>query len=242
MNLTPRQAEILKAIIEEHISSAQPIASVELVIKRGLAVSGATVRNVMAELVRRGYLRMMHVSSGRTPTDRAYRYYVNDLMIEEAVSVIEEMALKQKVWENRYEALKLVRSAAEALSEVTNYLAFGLTTDGYIHYAGASKILDIPEFYEIDVTKSVLKLVDDYRTMREIIQNSCDGRTISVLIGREIGLDNMEPVSMIFGSAHIYGNECYIGLIAPARTKYYKDIPLVRHMIKLLDEVGESDG
>ena len=116
MVLTRRQADILKAIIEEYMESAQPIASVELVAKRHLTLSGATVRNVMADLVRNGFLEMMHVSSGRTPTDRAYRFYINDLMEEEPISVLQEMTLKQKIWDNRDETQTLLRSAAEALS------------------------------------------------------------------------------------------------------------------------------
>lgn len=235
MNLTDRQAQILKAIIEEHIATAQPIASVELVVKRGLPVSGATVRNIMADLVRNGFLRMGHVSSGRTPTDRAYRYYVNDLMQEDGVSVLEEMSLKQKVWESRYEEFKLIRSAVQALSEVTDYMAFGISGDGFAHFAGASKVFEIPEFYEIDVTKAVFKLIDDFNLIKSVLEQNTYG-DINVLIGREIGLANMEPISIIFGRTRIGQREYYLGLITPARNKYDKNIPLVRHMIKLLIE------
>ena len=103
MPLTTRQNEILKAIIEEHIECAQPIASIELVKKRGLRVCGATVRNIMSDLVKLGYLKMVHVSSGRTPTDRAYRHYISELMSEDELSVLEEVAIKQKIMSERYE-------------------------------------------------------------------------------------------------------------------------------------------
>lgn len=239
MNLTHRQAEILKAIIEEYIESAQPIASVELVQKRNIPLSGATVRNIMADLVRNGFLEMMHVSSGRTPTDRAYRFYINDLMEEEPISVLEEMTLKQKIWDNRIETQNLLRSAAEALSEITGYLAFSVSKDGYYHFTGASKMLDLPEFYEINVMKAVLKLMDDYDLIRSVLEkNYYENADVTVLIGKEIGLANMEPISLIFGKAHINRTEAFIGILTPARTKYYKDIPLIKQLTNILEDMN----
>ena len=239
MNLTHRQAEILKAIIEEYMESAQPIASVELVHKRNIPLSGATVRNIMADLVRTGFLEMMHVSSGRTPTDRAYRFYISDLMEEEPISVLEEMTLKQKIWDNRIETQNLLRSAAEALSDITGYLAFTVSKDGFYHFVGASKILELPEFYEINVMKAVLKLMDDYELIRSVLENNYfEGTDVSVLIGKEIGLANMEPICLIFGKAHVNKTEAFIGILAPARTRYYKDIPLIKQLTNILENLN----
>jgi transcriptional regulator of heat shock response len=239
MDLTRRQAEILKAIIEEYMDSAQPIASVELVAKRKIPLSGATVRNIMADLVRNGFLEMMHVSSGRTPTDRAYRFYINDLMEEEPISVLEEMTLKQKIWDNREEIHQLIRSAAEVLSEVTGYMSFTITDQGYYYFVGASKMLELPEFYEIKVTKAVLKLMDDYELIKSVLdRNYYENSEVSVLIGKEIGLANMDPICLIFGRAMINKTNVYIGMLAPARTKYNKDIPLIKQLTRILDELN----
>jgi transcriptional regulator of heat shock response len=239
MVLTRRQAEILKAIIEEYMESATPIASVELVEKRNIPLSGATVRNVMADLVRNGFLEMLHVSSGRTPTDRAYRFYINDLMEEEPISVLQEMTLKQKIWDSREQTHNLLRSAAEALSELTGYLAFAITNNGYYYFIGASKMLELPEFYEINVMRSVLKLMDDYELVKSVLErNYYEGADVTVLIGKEIGLANMEPICLIFSKTTINKVDAYIGIIAPARTKYNKDIPLIKQLTKILDELN----
>lgn len=239
MTLTRRQAEILKAIIEEYMESAQPIASVELVEKRNIPLSGATVRNVMADLVRNGFLEMLHVSSGRTPTERAYRFYINDLMEEEPISVLEEMTLKQRIWDSREETQTLLRSAAEALSELTGSLSFAITDNGYYYFVGASKMLDLPEFFEIDVMRAVLKLMDDYDLIKSVLErNYYENSDISVLIGKEIGLANMEPISLIFGKANIKNTSAFVGILAPARTKYNKDIPLIKQLTRILDELN----
>jgi transcriptional regulator of heat shock response len=241
MILTSRQADILKAIIEEYMESAVPIASVELVERRQIPLSGATVRNVMADLVKNGFLSMVHVSSGRTPTYLAYRYYVDDLMQEEPVSLIEEVAIKNKINDNRKENFALLKNAVSALCESTNYLAFGLTEDGFTAFSGSSKVLNLPEFYEIDVAKAVFTLIDDGDKLIEIVRNHQMDDDVSVIIGDEIGLPNMQNVSIIFSKTKLNSVNCYLGLIAPARTKYYKDIPLVRYLAETIENISKSD-
>ena len=240
MNLTTRQSEILKAIIEDYIESAQPVASIELVERRNLKISGATVRNIMADLVRKGYLQMLHVSSGRVPSELAYRYYISELMDERDVSVLDELSIKQKVWNDRYELERLLCNISNALSETTSSLAFAMTTDGFASYAGTSHLLDMPEFYEIDVAKSVFKLIDDYQLSLSIYEKTAKPNMVTVLIGREIGLANMEPVSIVVTNCNIENKTCYIGVIGPSRTDYCKLIPLIRHVAELVDEINET--
>jgi len=240
MNLTPRQSEILKAIIEEYISNAQPVGSTELVERRHLPISGATVRNIMATLVKEGYLDMPHVSSGRVPSDRAYRYYVAELMEEDQVSVLEEISLKQKIWNQRYEIERLLRNTAESLSEVTDSLAFATTDDGYATYTGTSRVFDKPEFFEINVTKSVFRFVDDYELLTSVVNNYVSADDVTVLIGQEIGLANMDPICIIAAKAMMGEKNCCIGIIAPARSKYGRLIPIIRHTKGLLVEIAQN--
>src|SRR5437763_13885197 len=77
MELDERKAAILRAIVEEHISTAQPVGAQTIARSRGLGVSSATVRNEMTVLEREGYLVQPHTSAGRVPTDRGYRFFVD---------------------------------------------------------------------------------------------------------------------------------------------------------------------
>jgi len=77
--LDERKAAILRAVVNEYIETAQPVASAHVARLGNLAVSPATVRNEMAVLEREGYLVHPHTSAGRVPTDRGYRFYVDDL-------------------------------------------------------------------------------------------------------------------------------------------------------------------
>ena len=74
--LDSRSQAILRAVIEEYVSTAQPVGSQALVDRFHMGVSSATVRNVMADLENAGYLTHPHTSAGRVPTDAGYRYFV----------------------------------------------------------------------------------------------------------------------------------------------------------------------
>src|SRR5947209_18602410 len=80
MELEPRKQTLLQAIIEAYVRSAEPVGSEWLAANQNLGVRSATIRNEMAELTELGLLRQPHTSSGRVPSDRGYRYYVDRLM------------------------------------------------------------------------------------------------------------------------------------------------------------------
>src|SRR4051812_20640801 len=76
-----RSKRVLAALVREYIASGEPVASSNLVTAAGLGVSSATVRSILARLEEEGYVQQPHTSSGRVPTDRGYRFYV-DLLLE----------------------------------------------------------------------------------------------------------------------------------------------------------------
>ena len=77
--LDDRKAAILRAIVEEYIDTAQPVGSAHVVRSAAVSVSSATVRNDMATLEQEGYLRQPHTSAGRIPTEKGYRFFVDNL-------------------------------------------------------------------------------------------------------------------------------------------------------------------
>src|SRR5690606_13680532 len=101
MQLSPRQIQILKIVVEEYIHTAQPVGSEMLDRKYNLGVSPATIRNEMVQLVAMGYLKQPHISAGRVPTPQGLKYYVTQLMKEEDLSVAEEVSVKERMWDAR---------------------------------------------------------------------------------------------------------------------------------------------
>ena len=120
--LDERKKKILQAIVEEYIDSAEPVSSGYLLDKcEELNCSSATIRNEMAELEKIGYLEKPHTSAGRIPSQKGYRYYVDELLREDELTLQEMMMIKQKL-EMKVNSLEdLTRIATSTLSEITHY-------------------------------------------------------------------------------------------------------------------------
>src|ERR687884_550118 len=80
VELTPRQREILRRVVEEYVASGQPVGSKTLVERAGLDVSSSTVRNELAELESLGLLTHPHTSAGRVPTEDGYRFFASEVL------------------------------------------------------------------------------------------------------------------------------------------------------------------
>ena len=124
--LDARTAQILRAIIEEHIETAQPVGSQALVERRGLAVSSATVRNVMADLERAGFLSHPHTSAGRVPTDVGYRYYAESVAPFAGLAPVEQLMIRHQFGQVQFASEQWFRLAASTLAGATR--AAGLAT------------------------------------------------------------------------------------------------------------------
>ena len=84
-----RKRKVLQAIVEEYINSAEPVSSNAIMNKYDLNCSSATIRNEMADLEKGGFLDKVHTSSGRVPSAKGYRFYVDELMQDDRISLDE---------------------------------------------------------------------------------------------------------------------------------------------------------
>lgn len=238
--LTARQIEILKAIIEEFVAGAEPVGSEDLTRKRQFPFSPATVRNEMAILHREGFIEKEHPSAGRRPSELGLRYYLTSLMQEVALPVLQEVALKQRIFQYRQSSGRMLREAALALAEASGYIGIVTTHDGTVYHAGTKNVLEHPEFFDINVTKAALNLLDNFDLLHDLFSRASDPKAVTVLIGRELGLANLEQVGLVF--AH-WGNGQKGGVVAvlgPACLNYPAVIPQVRHSSQLLTELSSS--
>jgi heat-inducible transcriptional repressor len=119
--LTDRQLLILQVIIDDFIASAQPVGSRSLSKKPEISFSSATIRNEMADLEESGYLEKTHSSSGRIPSEKGYRFYVDHLLLPQQLRKEDVLTLNSVFAEKIYELENLVQKSAKILSELTNY-------------------------------------------------------------------------------------------------------------------------
>lgn len=125
--LSERQNKLLKLIIEEYIKSANPVGSKGLT--ETLNCSSATIRNEMAYLEDTGFLEKTHTSSGRIPSEKGYRYYVDNLM-EPKKMTGEDVLKLQKIFNNKQLALNdVITRSLEIISEITDCTSLALGSD-----------------------------------------------------------------------------------------------------------------
>ena len=235
--LDERQTKILKAIIEEYISTASPVGSLTIEKKYNLGISPATIRNEMVKLTSDGFLRKAHSSSGRIPTPMALKYYVTNLMREQQLSLSEEVSVKERVWDYRHEMDKLLREMTRELANRTNELAIAVTDEGNIYTAGTANILDAPEFYDIDLTKTLLSSFDEKSFWEDLVNRSISEEIVDFLLGSDLGNEIFEPCCFIFSRFSAGPRKGAIGVIGPVRTNFSRVFPTVRYFKELLDEI-----
>ncbi|HHW17799.1 MAG TPA: heat-inducible transcription repressor HrcA [Firmicutes bacterium] len=129
MILDERKAQILRAIVEDHVRTGLPVGSRAVARRYKLGISPATIRNEMADLEEMGYLDKPHTSSGRVPSDKGYRFYVDQLLPETGITPEESLFVESLFRSKIRDVVSLLKEVVRAVSEATSYLAFILGPD-----------------------------------------------------------------------------------------------------------------
>lgn len=128
-----RKKRILQAIIEEYINTAEPVSSAAILQNYGLECSSATIRNDMSELEHIGYLDKPHTSAGRVPSAKGYRFYVDELLKDDNISLDEMQYIKSKLETKVNEIEELTKIATNTLSEITHYTTVAIGPRASMH-------------------------------------------------------------------------------------------------------------
>ncbi len=241
IDLTPRQIQILRAIIEEFIQTAEPVGSETIDRKFNLGVSPATIRNEMVYLTKQGYLQKTHSSAGRAPTSIAMKLYVNELMKEKELSVADEVSAKEKIWDCRREVDGLLKQVTMALAERSQAIGITLTSQPKLYSAGYSNLLQMPEFYDIQVMRNVLALIEEVQLLEEIFAYGANESIIHVVYGSELGNKYLDPVGVMFMTFSIGEIDCKMGVIGSQRFNYSYIIPMMKYYRGLIQEMAQPE-
>ncbi|MBF1002975.1 MAG: hypothetical protein HXK95_003015 [Candidatus Nanogingivalaceae bacterium] len=246
MNITPRQTQILVAIIEQYAEVASPVGSVTLA--KLFEVSSATIRSEMAKLEELGLITQPHTSAGRIPTDKGYRFYVNRLT-EENQGGDEQIllnasnskdnlrgfrAISSRVSAQNDRADHAIRSAVDSLVEITGNL--GLATIGdQLYMNGIYNLFSQPEFESGEAVQSVAQLLDNLEPwLREVAPNE----PLNVYIGSENPIGKSSGASLIISKFESpFSENSYIGVLGPTRQNYGKVVRLVQKTGEFLEEI-----
>jgi len=234
--LTGRQKRILEIVIKEYTRSAEPLGSEELLKQYDFGVSPATIRAEMAELTHLGYLYQPHVSAGRVPTDKGYRFFVNDLMKSRSLPVGEQRMLQEEILKLKARNIRLARTAAKLLATLSHNLAIsGLIEEEEYFQSGIRSLLSNPEFSDVDEICRVVEVLDYLDENVDRIMSQLKEGEVQTLIGRENPLIKSDDCSMVVSRCRMPdGNTGILAIIGPKRMRYAKNISLIEYMTRLL--------
>lgn len=238
--LSKRQAKILSAIIKEYTQTANAVSSGILVGKYKLDYSPATVRNEMMALEELGYLVKPHISAGRIPSDKGYRFFVDNLMEERELSRDYQKKLEVELLKLKSQNARLARTTAKLLSGMSDCLALSGIIDHEEYFDfGMHELLEDPEFDTLgDVAKisAALDLIDENI---EGILSRVKGDSTEILIGKENPIRGIQNCSMIVAPYRLEsGEKAVIAIIGPKRMKYSRNKGLVDFVKKILGQGG----
>jgi heat-inducible transcriptional repressor len=169
VELSARSRQILEAIVEDYIATAEPVGSSAVARRHALTLSSATVRNVMAHLEEQGLLTSPHTSAGRIPTEKAYRFYVDSLVGLRQVTREEKRQIIQRCRQSGAGLSEILKETSRTLSSLSNYvgivLAPSFTSDIFrqIEFIriGSRKVLAILVSTNGLVQNRLVETVDD---------------------------------------------------------------------------------
>lgn len=242
--LTQRQKEILIVVIREYIETGQPVSSSVLEKKYKLGVSSATIRNEMVELAKKGMIKKEYFSSGRIPSDKAFRFYIKNLMKEKELSTAEEVSYKNSIWDERDKFYRLLSQATRTLSKKTSLLSLAASNKGDFYYSGTGNLLTLQEFANLSVSRQLFYLMEEInfweKIIDEVVQSEED---IHYFLGEEDFHDPLfESCASVFGEFEGKNLKGIIGVVGPQRMYYDEIVPQVKYFSRLISEILQQQG
>lgn len=336
--LSDRENSILELIMESYINIAEPIGSRTISVKINKKWSPATIRNTMVSLEEQGYLYKPHIVAGRIPTQKAFRYYINKLLVPQQLGK-KELSILKGLREPRYNDVERVMEVtSRMLAEVSNYpsivvepkvdtmtfkeiefvklseftiLILFVTSSGIVHtrivrteesldvhflqrmrrymnerfegvpfhalkegilddmeqdrerysnllkkiketldiilgeeakreiyIEGASNIINIPEFSDIEKLRELFQALESKERLLKMLDSCLNEQGISVIIGMKSDVREISDLSIITSTYQISENSYGIlGVIGPIRMNYSKIIPIVNYTARAVTNI-----
>ncbi len=217
-----RLSQLLRTVVDEYVSTGEPVGSQSLVEKRRLAVSPATIRHWFAALEAGGYLVQPHTSGGRLPTEKGFRFYVKTFVTAKPPNKHERDAIARIL---KTTGDRRIKQIAKTLSDLTGLAAVvgWKKTDTY--YTGLSLLFAQPEFRDwqrvVSLTEVLDRLDDALSHLRQNVFPSPE-----ILLGRECPFGS--ACGVVIGST----GHAMIGILGPMRMDYQRALSLMMEVTK----------
>ncbi len=239
MMLNERQKLILDTVIDDYIDTGLPVSSLQLSEKHGLGVCSATIRNDMIFLTEEGFLRKSYSSSGRVPTSKGYRHFIQSLK-EEKEKKNQNQYFKGIDFEGMGDLYLFSNELLNELSNLSSGLLFNYVLDkGILWESGWENVILQPEMEDRKTRDEFLKLVDSTKEKIKEFAKQRSENGIEVFVGKENPIIKSDEFSMITCKTNFPNTEkgCVFVLLGPKRMPYRENIDLFEDVLKFLQNI-----
>jgi len=255
--LDNRKKKILQAIIEEYVDTAEPVSSGNLV--KELDCSSATIRNDMAELEKLGLIEKTHTSSGRIPSQKGYRYYVDELVRDDRLTKKEMEIIRDRLETEVNSLEELTKIATNTLSEMTHYTAITISPDLENHniidikfiLLGTRVLMAVIMTDSGIIRESVIKFDDDLTQkqvddLTTLFKSKLVGKPLEIISGPleeyimdeiKTGIDIIKKIIEEINKIIINSKQVYLdGANKVTETPEFKKTDIAKDFLNVLDE------
>jgi transcriptional regulator of heat shock response len=232
--MNDRTALILKSLIDKFIISAAPISSQKLLENSTFEISSATVRNEFASLEEIGMIKAPHISAGKIPTEKGFRYFVDELLEKDEQ---EELAIKEIFFDklNSYKKIKSKENIFEVLQVLASCsegTAFAVFDDEKSFYLGLSNVLRTPEFHDNpEFATQIIEALEDRNSFVKTIQSlPIKNEEIKILIGEENLIKEITSCSLLVTKFNNKYTTGHLGIIGPTRMNYARNRAILENI------------
>ena len=225
---------ILRALIEEYVECAIPVASRTIVDNYDLNVSSATVRNDLSYLEDIGYIMQPHTSAGRVPTDAGYREFVDEIIDRHDRIDSEEYADRVSEIKRSADSIdKMLEDLSLEISRLTDCLSIIApdvcnTKHKRIAKRGITSMMRQPEFRESSTLLPLMEILEDNTVLFKALSEDDTSGDIKIRIGHENKDEHLSGVSVVTSSFGKDGEHGVIAVIGPTRMNYSDVIAAVK--------------
>jgi len=238
--INERQKFILDKIVENYIELAEPISSEFLCQKHFLKIKPATIRREFQFLTKEGFIYQPHISAGRVPTDKGYKFFVDSFLKEKPKRSLKlNKITKELSWlkDSRLNPFSFFKRLSDSLAKFSsNLVLIRLRKPAISIKSGWSKIIKEPEFEDSNFVKNLMILADSFEEETERFFEEEPFFHLKIYIGKESRLPKSQNFSLIMTRGKFLKQECLISLVGPKRMRYIDNIRLMNSLLEILSK------
>jgi len=229
---------VLQALIEDFIATANPIASQRLLESHNFNISSATIRNEFSVLEEVGLIESPHISAGKIPTEKGYRFFVDE-MLSDPTSREKKVA---QIFQKHVEEYRFSKSkesffdAVRLIARLSQNVAFMSIENDQTFYIGFSHVLRSPEFlYHPEKSAQILEVLEGRDRFQSLLSgiDTPDGE-VKIFIGEENLLEEISSCSLLVARIQTPFVSGHLGILGPMRMDYGFNKALLENSLSLV--------